>query len=133
MVNLLPKTSEDEFAEHFIMVKNEFPNKRLDSFINGYINDKLATFMISKFYGSPELKFTLKDVTETGIRGLYQEMTEWKLTVLEKESFDYSQASIGGIHTDVIDPSTMLVSPERTLGGGIYAVGEATDVIGKCG
>lgn len=132
-INLLPKTSEDEFAEHFNAIQKEFPNKRLDSFINGYINDKLASYMISKFYGTPDIKFTLKDVTETGIRGLYQEITEWKLTVLEKGTFDSSQASIGGILTDVISPSTMQISPDRTLGGGIYAVGEATDVIGKCG
>ena len=132
-VNLLPKTSEDDFVMHFNDIKAHFPEKRLDSFLNGYINDKLALYMIGRFYGNPELKLLLKDVTETGIRGIYGELTEWILTVRARYDTEHSQASSGGIVTDVIDPYSMKVSRSSTIGEGIYAVGEATDVIGKCG
>ncbi len=132
-VNLLPKTSEDDFVSHFNNIKTHFPNKRLDSFLNGYINDKLAFYMIGRFYGNPELKLQLKDVTETGIRGLYGELTEWILTVRTRYDSEHSQASSGGIITDVINPLTMNINRNSTIGDGIYAVGEATDVIGKCG
>ena len=132
-VNLLPKISEDDFVEHFNSIQTYFPNKRLDSFLNGYINDKLALYMIGKFYGNPELKLLLKDVTETGIRGLYSELTEWILTVRTRYNTEHSQASSGGIVTEVIDPKSMKISRSSTIGDGIYATGEATDVIGRCG
>ncbi len=132
-INLLPKKSEDEFADEFNKVKYHYPDMRLDQFVNGYINDKLAVYMIRKFYGIPDISLTLKEVTETGARGLYQEITEWKVIVRSKAGFDMSQASAGGITTSYINPYTMMISPERTLGEGIYAVGEATDVLGKCG
>ena len=35
--------------------------------------------------------------------------------------------------TAFINPKTMQLRPEMTLGQGIYATGEATDVLGKCG
>ena len=132
-VNLLPKVSEDEFAESFNALKESFPGKRLDLFLNGFINDKLATYMIKRFYGTDELGLLLKDVTETGIRGLYQEITEWKVVVRCRNGFDQSQASSGGIITSNINPKTMQINPLVTIGNGIYAVGEATDVLGKCG
>lgn len=132
IINLLPRISEDEFVADFNEIKTVFPDKRLDLFLNGFINDKLAAYMIHRFYGISDIRLTLKDVTETGIRGLYQELTEWTVSVLSKCGFDHSQASIGGIVTDIIDPYSMQLS-DRTIGEGVYAVGEATDVIGKCG
>ena len=132
-VNLLPKVSEEDFVQRFNEIKNSFPNKRLDLFLNGYLNDKLAVFMIKRFYGETEMNLTLKDVTETGIRGLYQEIVDWKSTIRCRAGFDQSQASSGGIMTAFINPKTMQLRPEMTLGQGIYATGEATDVLGKCG
>ena len=75
-VNLMPKKSENDFAAEFNDIKSRFPERRLDLFLNGYINDKLSDYFIQKFYGNPEMKLCLKDITETGIRGLYQEITE---------------------------------------------------------
>ena len=132
IINLLPKVTEEEMVQHFNKVKVLYPNKRLDSFLNGYLNDKLAVYMMKKFYGG-DLKLTLKDVTETGIRGLYQEMTEWRLGVRSKGRFDSSQATIGGIVTNIIDPYSMHIADDRSLGSRIFATGEVTDVIGRCG
>ncbi|SEQ57940.1 hypothetical protein SAMN02910369_02073 [Lachnospiraceae bacterium NE2001] len=133
IVNLLPKIDEDSFADSFNKMKQSFPDRRLDLFLNGYVNDKLGAYMMKKFYGNQELILTLKDVTETGIRGIYQEMTEWRLSIRGRAGLEDSQASIGGILTKYIDPYNMTILPAVTLGSNICATGESTDVIGKCG
>ena len=132
-VNLMPKKSENDFAAEFNDIKSRFPERRLDLFLNGYINDKLSSYFIQKFYGNPEMKLCLKDITETGIRGLYQEITEWSVGIKAINDFDQSQASSGGIVVSILDPYSMEIDSDKTLGPGIYAVGEATDVLGKCG
>ena len=133
VINLLPKIDEDSFAESFIKSQQSFPNRRLDLFLNGYVNDKLAVYMMDRFYGKQESVLTLKDVTETGIRGIYQEMIDWRLSIRGKGSLEDSQASIGGVLTKYIDPFNMSVKSDVTLGSNICITGEATDVIGKCG
>ena len=133
VINLLPKIDEDSFAESFIKSQQSFPNRRLDLFLNGYVNDKLAVYMMDRFYGKQESVLALKDVTETGIRGIYQEMIEWRLSIRGKGSLEDSQASIGGVLTKYIDPFNMSVKSDVTLGSNICITGEATDVIGKCG
>lgn len=133
VINLLPKIDEDSFADSFNKMKQSFPDRRLDLFLNGYVNDKLGAYMMDKFYGKQERVLTLKDVTEIGIRGIYQEMIEWRLSIRGKAGLEDSQASIGGVLTQYIDPFNMSVKPEITLGSNICVTGEATDVIGKCG
>ncbi len=132
-VNLMPKKSENDFAAEFNDIKARFPERRLDLFLNGYINDKLGEYFIQKFYGNPDFKLCLKDITETGIRGLYQEITEWSVGIKSINDFDQSQASAGGIVVSIIDPYSMEIDSDKTIGSGIYAIGEATDVLGKCG
>ncbi len=132
-VNLMPKKSENDFAAEFNDIKARFPERRLDLFLNGYINDKLGEYFIQKFYGNPDFKLCLKDITETGIRGLYQEITEWSVDIKSINDFDQSQASAGGVVVSIIDPYSMEIDSDKTIGSGIYAIGEATDVLGKCG
>ena len=132
-VNLMPKKSENDFAAEFNDIKARFPERRLDLFLNGYINDKLGEYFIQKFYGNPDFKLCLKDITETGIRGLYQEITEWSVGIKSINDFNQSQASAGGVVVSIIDPYSMEIDSDKTIGSGIYAIGEATDVLGKCG
>ncbi|MCR5543794.1 MAG: aminoacetone oxidase family FAD-binding enzyme [Eubacterium sp.] len=130
-INLMTSISEDDFVEHFNMVKSSYPERSLIAFLNGYINDKLALYFNNSYYGN-EVKLKLREVTESGIRYLYQEMCDFKLTVLGKCDINQSQASIGGIITKVISPETMKISVERYKGS-LAVAGEVTDVIGKCG
>ena len=135
IINVLPQITTEEFVEHFNMVKALYPEKSLVAFLNGYLNDKLCMYFINKFYGSSQAEkaFKLKDITETGILGLFEEITCWRLTVKSRCGFDTSQASAGGIITDIINPETMQLSPEFSIGSNMYAAGEVTDVIGRCG
>ncbi|MBR6402580.1 MAG: aminoacetone oxidase family FAD-binding enzyme [Eubacterium sp.] len=134
-INALPQTTSEEFVEHFNMIKALYPEKSLVAFLNGYLNDKLCIYFINKFYGTSQAEkaFKLKDITETGILGIFEEITNWRLTVKSRCGFDTSQASAGGIITDVIDPETMQLSSDFSIGDNMYAAGEVTDVIGRCG
>ena len=130
-INLIPGVSEEAFLEFFTNTQKSFPDRSLVAFLNGYINDKLASYFTHKFYGDIPLK--LRDVTTTGILGLYHELCSWELIVTSKAGFDNSQASIGGIVTKYINPDTMKLNSDVTIGDNIHVAGEVTDVIGKCG
>jgi hypothetical protein len=134
-INAMPKIGSEEFLEHFKAMKNAYPGKPLVAFLNGYLNDKLCVYFIKRFYGNEQMSNSLKlrDITETGILGLYDEITCWKLTVKKRCGFDTSQASAGGILVNVIDPETMHIDSSNSLGMNMYACGEVTDVVGKCG
>ena len=127
-INVLNKVDEDEFIKHFNHLKENFPNKKLIAMLNGYINDRLALYFVKKVYGDFS-DITLNDITKYGMINLYQELTDWIVSVRELGSFDNSQATRGGIRTDQIDPYTMRLINKRSM----YVTGEITDVIGKCG
>ena len=132
-INVLPGHSLEEMLEAFNSQKIAFPDKNIILFLNGYINDKLSKFFVNKLYGEMAQGLKIKDITDTGIKELYEEMSQWELTVKEKGGFEVSQASIGGISTDIIDPETMMIKTISDRNHAIYVAGEATDVIGKCG
>ncbi len=132
-ISVLPRISTDEFVESFKSIRLKLPEKPLLLFLNGYVNDKLARYFIDNQYGEIGNNIRIKDITETGIRELYDEMTGWTLTVKEKKGFEMSQASIGGIPTHLINPETMKLNGDSPVYKGLYATGEITDVIGKCG
>ncbi|SNU07980.1 hypothetical protein SAMN06297422_1143 [Lachnospiraceae bacterium] len=127
-INVMHKVDELSFTEHFNIIKNEFPGKKLISFLNGYINDKLASYFIDNIYGEFR-NITLADISESGIINLYRELTDWTLKIKGIYGFEYSQATAGGIKTPLIDAATMKLKTHR----GLFATGEITDVIGKCG
>ena len=130
-INIIPRVSEEDFIDSFKDQQGLYPDRSLILFLNGYINDKLCSYFAGKVYG--EIRPTLKDINENGIRTIYEEMSNWTLKVLKKAGFDSCQAVRGGIVTSVINPSTMRIEADRCLGERLFAVGEATDVLGKCG
>lgn len=127
-INVLDKINEEEFVLHFNEIKSLFPSKKIIAYLNGYINDKLADYFVKEIYGD-FYDITLSDINESGIRNIYNELTDWCLQVKEICGFEYSQVTKGGILTDQIDDETMQIKNSRAL----YAVGEVTDVYGKCG
>ncbi|GEM_PF-864082 len=128
-VNLLPELSDKDFISQFLHQKTVNPRRRLYAFLNGYLPDKPALFMIQKVFSDRGAKILLADVTEKDAEELYERCTDWQLTVSGEVSADSSQASAGGLMTDSVDPSTMAVLRHD----GLYAAGEMLDVLGKCG
>ena len=103
-----------------------YPDRKLMAFTNGYINDKLALYHL-KALGLEGLK--VGEASEKNIEMLYERLSNWRLEIEEVFGFERSQASKGGISTDMVDIDTMAVRSCNEL----YAAGECLDVVGKCG
>lgn len=128
-VDVIRNISIDEFVKAFNDIKDVIPDRSLVGFLNGFINDKLAKFFAYDFLGELCDTVKLKDMNEDGIRRLYENLIDWELNVSGRFGFDSSQATIGGIKTELINPKTMKLIGTKD----IYVTGEITDVIGKCG
>ena len=131
-INLLSDISDESFIGSFLEMKERQPDRRLLAFLNGYINDKLAAYFINKLCTDkviPDDKLLVKDVSENAADEIYKYLTDWKVIAEDGYGYDRSQASAGGIKTENIDPEDMHIIGRREL----YAAGEATDVLGKCG
>lgn len=131
-INVIPDVTEEDFLESYNCLMQHSPNKSIQAFLNGYMNDKLADFLIGQMEREKELhnKLQLWQLTPQLIRRMHYFLSDyWHLEVTDLYGFDKSQASSGGICTDQIDPATMKVTDRNE----VYAVGEALDVLGKCG
>ncbi len=125
-LDLIPDVPYDSFKALF----NKVGSRRCNAILNGLINDKLASFILDNFLKNIDNKnLTGNDFNDDMIHDLYHMMKNYTLNVKGKMDFDMSQASSGGILTYAINPDTMEIRDIK----GLYASGEATDVLGKCG
>ena len=93
-----------------------------------FLNDKLALYQLNLL---KEAGYVKDDVNVSEIEAglIYRALIDWKLQIKQYNDLTHSQASAGGIETSQIDPKDMHIIDRREL----YAVGETTDVLGKCG
>ncbi len=131
-INLIPDISEDIFLESFSRLKSSFPERKFVAFLNGFIHDKLSVYFENilihkKLINRPGLE--IKDIPDESAGLIYKELISWQVQPEGLMGYDRSQASSGGIITECIDSRTMSVKGRR----GLYAAGEAIDVLGKCG
>ena len=127
-VNLLPDVTYEEFIYRFNTFKKNSPNRKILGFLNGFLNDKLALYQLNLLKEAGSVKDDV-NVSEIEAGLIYRALIDWKLQIKQYNDLTRSQASAGGIETSQIDPKDMHIINRREL----YAVGEATDVLGKCG
>lgn len=131
-INVIPDVNETVFRQKFSRMIVDFPERRFTAFLNGFINDKLAVYFILKMMDQGLIfddKTLMKDVNIFNVNEIYRMLTEWKVNISGLYGFNRSQASSGGVKTSQIDPADMHIIGRREL----YAAGEATEVLGKCG
>ena len=127
-VNLLPDVTYEEFIYRFNTFKKNSPNRKILGFLNGFLNDKLALYQLNLLKEAGSVKDDV-NVSEIEAGLIYRALIDWKLQIKQYNDLTRSQASAGGIEMSEIDPKDMHIINRREL----YAVGEATDVLGKCG
>lgn len=120
--------SEEEFVRSFRRLKESDPQRSLHAFMNGYLNDKLAEYIISVKCGY-STKTKLNDAPEDAAVKLYKSAAKLEFTFKQLYGYEHSQVTKGGILTSMINPEDMRVKGVP----GLYASGEAVDVAGKCG
>ena len=71
----------------------------------------------------------MKDIKDSQLTQLVNQLKEWKVPITDTHSFEHAQVMAGGIDTKEINP----VSMESKLIKGLYFAGEIVDVDGTCG
>ena len=69
------------------------------------------------------------ELNENSKRDLCEKIENFRLTIIDTESFDKAQVCTGGVSLNEITPSTF----ESKIVPNLYFVGEVLDVDGKCG
>lgn len=131
-INPIPEITRDAFLSDQQALADSLPNRSILAFLNGYMNDKLARYLLDRMEEAQILDHSaqIAMLPEHTAERIYDYITDsFCVHPIELYGFDKSQASSGGICTDQIDPETMELHDKP----GIFAVGEALDVLGKCG
>ncbi|MDO5690054.1 MAG: NAD(P)/FAD-dependent oxidoreductase [Tissierellia bacterium] len=93
----------------------------------GLIHDKLIPSILEEAGVDPEVKTA--SLQEKQIHQLARALKGWTHRLESYKSLEEGQVTVGGVSTDLINPSTM----ESKLHPGLYFVGEVMDVDGDCG
>ena len=115
----------DKVPDREIFLKHA--DRTLVGVLNGFVNDKLAQYMVESF--GLNRNTCVSDISIKEIDAFVWHIAELEFYVTGTEGFDKAQAATGGICLDQIDPSTFAVKGRK----GLYACGELLDIDGKCG
>ena len=127
-VDTLYEVDKESFVEALDNVKKSCPGRTVLGFLNGYINDKLAGFILGRVMGI-DAKMKLAETAEGFAEELYKAISSLSFRFTARYGYEHSQVTKGGIRCDEIDPQTMQIKDKK----GLYAIGEAVDVCGRCG
>jgi len=128
-LNLIPEVSRDAFTAATCGMREKSPERRTVALLNGYINDKLAAYIVDNTIGETGTK--IGDISSSDIEALYDACTSLRFDISGTGGFDKSQSSLGGVLTENINACNMqVVYPDA---GNLYITGELLDVAGKCG
>jgi len=126
-VNLLNSDYDhilDFFETHFAV----FPYRNISDNLIGIINKKLIPIIL-KESGITDIHMPTYSIEYVYRYRLYKLLHDWKLEVIDTNSFENAQVTIGGVDTTEVNHITL----ESKLTPGLYFGGEILDVDGDCG
>lgn len=94
--------------------------------INGFVNDKLAKFILGKC--NIDAKKKAEELTAADIDAVISCIKEYKADITGSRGYDQSQVCQGGVALTEVDDNFALRSNSR-----IFVTGEMLDIDGKCG
>lgn len=123
-INFLPRIND--FYNWFNELNEAIPNKTLEEMFESLFNYKLMYKILDKADLRPENRW--KKLTTQEKIALANAIENYKIRIVDTDSFDNAQVATGGVSLDEIKP-TMESEKIKNL----YMVGELLDVDGKCG
>lgn len=105
-----------------------FSHRSINNNLVGIINKKLIPIVL-KEAGIYDIHTPTYAIEYENRFKLYKLLTSWKFKVIDTNSFENAQVTIGGIDTKEVNPSTL----ESYIIKGLYFGGEILDVDGDCG
>jgi len=93
----------------------------------GFFHNKLSYIMIKEAKLEPN--DSAITISQQELIKLIQQMKEFRMTIIDTNSFENAQVCAGGVSTKEIDEKTM----ESKLINNLFFAGELVDVDGTCG
>lgn len=126
-VNLTDSTYEkisESLETHFAI----FSHRTIYDNLVGLLNKKLIPIVL-KEVGIYDIHTPTYNIDYDLRYRLYTLLSQWKFEVVDTNSFNNAQVTVGGVNTIEIDPKTL----QSKLVSGLFFGGEILDVDGDCG
>lgn len=129
------QVSIDTFSEYELStLKNmlektckNLPNKNILLLLNGFINKKLASYMLDLCKISPEK--LASSINKKELNTLSFTLKNLKFSIEDTKGFENAEVAGGGVDTSLIDEKTL----SSKLVDGLFFSGEVLDITGDCG
>lgn len=125
-LDLTPDFSKEKLHEYLIS-RREKDTGLCENMLSGIINKQLCITVMKEC--NIAVNRRVNTLNDGEINNLLNILKCWKINVKNSRSFEYAQATAGGVKCCEFNPETM----ESRLVGGVYCCGEALDVDGDCG
>lgn len=125
-LDLTPDFSKEKLHEYLIS-RREKDTGLCENMLSGIINKQLCITVMKEC--NIAVNRRVNTLNDGEINNLLNILKCWKINVKNSRSFEYAQATAGGVKCCEFDPETM----ESRLVDGVYCCGEALDVDGDCG
>lgn len=125
-LDLTPDFSKEKLHEYLIS-RREKDTGLCENMLSGIINKQLCITVMKEC--NIAVNRRVNTLNDGEINALSKILKCWKINVKNSRSFEYAQATAGGVKCSEFDPETM----ESRLADGVYCCGEALDVDGDCG
>jgi len=126
-VNLM-NLSYDEILNFLEIHFATFSYRSIYDNLIGIINKKLIPIIL-KECGIIDIHIPTYSLEYKYRTKLYKLLSNWEFKVIDTNTFENAQVTIGGVNTKEVDPTTL----ESNLTNGLYFGGEILDVDGDCG
>jgi predicted Rossmann fold flavoprotein len=127
LIDFLPEISEVELAESLYERSKVEKHKTIEELFVGLLNKKLSFVLIKE--GNLNPMDSVNHLDKKSIHTLVKKIKEFKIEIIETNSFSNAQVTAGGISTNEVYPETL----ESKLVKNLYVIGELLDIDGTCG
>lgn len=126
-INFVPWFDGGDFSSFLERRIQTLGNRKVDEFLEGFLNYKLVYVILREAGIDKSLKYT--DLSALERKKLTRFLTDFSFEIVGTNSFDKAQVCTGGVDTSEVNPVTM----ESLKSKGLFFAGEILDVDGDCG
>jgi len=121
-INLAPDV--DMYAE-LSADRTTHPKSELTTTLGRFLPKRLATLLCTPYVG----KSRLADQSNKTLRHIADSIQNWQVIPLGTEGYRTAEVTVGGVHTDDLNPKTLAARNQP----GLHFIGEVVDVTGWLG